>query len=205
MSGADSGAAPDGGAAPHGDACLFCAIVAGDEPASVVLAEEDVVAFLDAVPVNTGHVLVVPRQHAGGLVDLPLAIGEAVWRAAHRIGAAVRADPEWSEGVNLHLSDGEAAGQSVRHVHLHVIPRWDDDGLRIVHDDPPARPSRKELDAVAARLVRTLSRTEPAGARPRASAEGPAASAEGLGARPERSAARAERGDSHSAPVERSD
>jgi histidine triad (HIT) family protein len=144
-----------GGAAPD-DACLFCAIVAGEAPASVVHADDDVVAFLDTVPVNTGHVLVVPRRHATGLVDLPVPIGEAIWRAAHRIAAAMRADPEWSEGVNLHLSDGEAAGQSVRHVHLHVIPRWIDDGLRIVEDNVPARPSRIELDAVAARLTRTL-------------------------------------------------
>lgn len=138
------------------DACLFCAIVAGDAPASTVHADDDVVAFLDTVPVNTGHVLVVPRRHTAGLVDLPIDDGAAVWRAAHRIAAVMRADPEWSEGVNLHLSDGEAAGQSVGHVHLHVIPRWTDDGLRIVEDNVPARPSRQELDAVAERLTRAL-------------------------------------------------
>ncbi|GAA4285884.1 HIT family protein [Georgenia daeguensis] len=123
-------------------------------------ADDDVVAFLDAVPVNTGHVLVVPRRHAVGLVDLPVPAGEAVWRAAHRIAAVMRADPAWSEGVNLHLSDGEAAGQRVGHVHLHVIPRRRDDGLRIVEDNAPARPSRAELDSVAASLVRAL-RSEP--------------------------------------------
>lgn len=148
--------APPGGASPADPECLFCAIVAGDAPASVVHADDDVVAFLDTVPVNTGHVLVVPRRHAAGLVDLPVRAGEALWRAAHRIAATVRADPEWSEGVNLHLSDGEAAGQSVGHVHLHVIPRRRDDGLRIVEDNVPARPSRDELDAVAARLARAL-------------------------------------------------
>jgi histidine triad (HIT) family protein len=146
-----------GGSSPAGPACLFCAIAAGDAPASVVHADDDVVAFLDTVPVNTGHVLVVPRRHAAGLVDLPVPAGEAVWRAAHRIATVLRADPAWSEGVNLHLSDGEAAGQSVRHVHLHVIPRRTDDGLRIVEDNVPARPSRDELDSVAARLVSALS------------------------------------------------
>jgi histidine triad (HIT) family protein len=135
---------------------MFCRIVTGEAPASVVHADDDVVAFLDTVPVNTGHVLVVPRVHAAGLVDLPLAAGEAVWRAAHRIAAVMRADGEWSEGINLHLSDGVAAGQSVGHLHLHVIPRRPDDGLRIVEDNVPARPSRDELDGVAARLVRAL-------------------------------------------------
>jgi diadenosine tetraphosphate (Ap4A) HIT family hydrolase len=152
MSGAAGGAPSEG--------CLFCAIVAGRAPASVVHADDDVVAFLDTVPVNTGHVLVVPRRHAVGLVDLPVPSGEALWRAAHRIAAVMRDDPAWSEGVNLHLSDGEAAGQSVGHVHLHVIPRRTDDGLRIVEDNVPARPSRDELDSVAARLVRAL-RPEP--------------------------------------------
>ena len=154
---ADGGPGP--GAAASGQqeaACLFCAIVAGDAPASVVHADDDVVAFLDTVPVNTGHVLVVPRRHTAGLMDLPLPVGEAVWRAAHRIAAVMRADPEWSEGVNLHLSDGEAAGQSVGHLHLHVIPRWTDDGLRIVEDNVPARPSRDVLDAVAERLASAL-------------------------------------------------
>ncbi|GAA4419325.1 hypothetical protein GCM10023169_09870 [Georgenia halophila] len=109
-------------------------------------------AFLDTAPVNHGHVLVAPRAHAVGLADLPDADGVQVWRVAHRIGAALRSDQAWSDGVNLHLSDGVAAGQSVEHVHLHVIPRWPEDGLRIVEDHPPGRPAREELDDVAARL-----------------------------------------------------
>ena len=136
--------------------CPFCRIVAGTDAASVVHTDDDVVAFLDLVPVNTGHVLVVPRAHATGLGDLPAATGEALWRVAHRIGARLRRDPAWAEGVNLHLSDGEAAHQSVGHVHLHVIPRRTGDGLRIVHDRRPAHPSRAELDAVAARLREAL-------------------------------------------------
>ncbi|WP_405002673.1 HIT family protein [Georgenia subflava] len=160
MSGAASN--PGGPVAPSepgGSAdCLFCRIVAGAEPASIVHADDAVVAFLDAVPVNPGHVLVVPRVHASGLVDLPVDVGAAVWRVAHRIAAFMRSDPAWSEGVNLHLSDGAVADQSVGHVHLHVIPRFKDDGLRIVQDRDPARPSRDELDAVAARLSRDLTK-----------------------------------------------
>lgn len=154
--GASDSSEAAGGAASSAD-CMFCRIVAGDAPASVVHADDEVIAFLDTVPVNTGHVLVVPREHVVGLVDLPVAVGEALWRAAHRIAAVVRADPSLSEGVNLHLSDGEAAGQSVGHVHLHVIPRWTDDGLRIVEDNVPLRPSRDELDQVAVRLEQALS------------------------------------------------
>ncbi len=159
MSGGGDAGAPSaqaGGAAAGAPACPFCRIVTGAEPASVVHADDDVVAFLDVVPVNTGHVLVVPRAHATGLADLPEAAGAAVWRVAHRIGARMRQDPAWADGVNLHLSDGEAAHQTVGHVHLHVIPRRTGDGLRIVKDGATHRPARDELDAVAARLRQAL-------------------------------------------------
>jgi diadenosine tetraphosphate (Ap4A) HIT family hydrolase len=135
--------------------CAFCAIAAGTEPASVVRDDGEVLAFLTTAPVNPGHVLVVPRAHATGLADLPEGTGAALWRLGHELAVALRRDPAWAEGVNLHLSDGAAAGQHVFHVHLHVIPRFAGDGLRII-DDRPRRPSRGELDDVAARLGRAL-------------------------------------------------
>jgi histidine triad (HIT) family protein len=151
----------DAGAGAHesddGDVrqCVFCRIAAGQEPASIVRADDDVLAFLTDKPVNAGHVLVVPRAHAVGLSDLPAATGTLMWAVAQELATTLRRDPAWSDGVNLHLSDGEAAGQHVFHVHLHVIPRFRGDGLRITDErhDPPARP---ELDAVAARLRAAL-------------------------------------------------
>ncbi|UNX54612.1 HIT family protein [Georgenia sp. TF02-10] len=139
------------GGRPDDGGCLFCRIVAGEEPASVVHAEARMIAFLDAFPVNPGHVLLVPRRHAVGLADLDPADGVALWRVAHRLAPLLRAEP-WGEGVNLHLSDGAAAHQEVMHVHLHVIPRRRGDGLRIVQDNPASRPRRAELDEVAGRL-----------------------------------------------------
>jgi len=135
---------------------LFCRIADATEPASVVHADDAVVAFLDTAPVNAGHVLVAPRRHASGLTGLSDRDGVAVWRVAHRVAVALRKNPTWSEGVNLHLSDGEIAGQSVGHVHMHVIPRRTSDGMRIVEDNPPQRPSRGELDAVARDLAAAL-------------------------------------------------
>jgi histidine triad (HIT) family protein len=135
--------------------CVFCDIAAGAEPASVVRDDGEVLAFLTTAPVNPGHVLVVPRTHATSLADLPAATGAAVWRLAHELAVTLRRDPAWAQGVNLHLSDGAAAGQHVGHLHLHVIPRFADDGLRIT-DDRHERPSRDQLDDVAARLGRAL-------------------------------------------------
>ncbi|WP_238011967.1 HIT family protein [Dactylosporangium sp. AC04546] len=129
--------------------CIFCAIVAGAAEASFVHQDDDVVAFMDLNPVTPGHLLVIPRRHAVGLADLEEAAGEAVWRIAHRLGRVVRHD-----GVNLFLADGVAAGQEVFHVHLHVVPRYEGDGFKLVVK--PGRPTRAELDAMAASIREAL-------------------------------------------------
>jgi histidine triad (HIT) family protein len=116
--------------APDAD-CVFCAIVAGREPASIVYSDDAIVAFLDMRPVNTGHLLVVPRAHAESLADLSEPLGARMFTVAQRLAAALRASGLRCEGVNLFLADGEAAGQEVGHVHLHVLPRFHGDGFRI--------------------------------------------------------------------------
>ncbi len=139
--------------------CLFCRLVAGDGEMSLVHEDDRTVVFMDIQPVVRGHVLVVPRRHATSLADLDREDGAAVFRAGQRVAAALRASSFRCEGVNLFLADGEAAGQDVFHVHLHVIPRHDGDGfgLRL----PPGysvRP-RTELDEAAADLRRSFSAT----------------------------------------------
>jgi diadenosine tetraphosphate (Ap4A) HIT family hydrolase len=132
--------------------CLFCRLVAGDGEVSVVEEAERTVTFMDIQPVVRGHVLVVPRAHATFLADLDPEDGAEVFRAGQRAAAALRASSLRCEGVNLFLADGEAAGQDVFHVHLHVIPRYDGDGFGLrVPDDYSLRP-RAELDEAAAAL-----------------------------------------------------
>lgn len=130
--------------------CVFCAIAAGREPASVVHADAAIVAFLDVRPVNPGHLLVVPRAHAPGLAELAPELGTRMFAVGHRLALALRTTGLRCDGVNLFLADGEAAGQEVPHVHLHVLPRFRGDNFR-VHADWQ-RPDRAELDATAARL-----------------------------------------------------
>ncbi|WP_230977575.1 HIT family protein [Georgenia yuyongxinii] len=137
--------------------CVFCQIASGTEPASMVRADDEVLAFLTHQPVNAGHVLVVPRGHVVGLADLPDATGAAMWKLAQEIATTLRHDPAWSDGVNLHLSDGAAAGQHVFHLHLHVIPRFRGDGLRIT-DERHHPPTRHELDEAATKLRGALGR-----------------------------------------------
>ncbi|MGH8874893.1 MAG: HIT family protein [Acidimicrobiia bacterium] len=129
--------------------CVFCAIVAGESPASVVDEDEAVVAFMDILPVTAGHTLVIPRRHALGLADLEDREGGAMFAVARRVAAALRRSGFRCEGINLFVADGLAAGQEVFHVHLHVLPRFPGDGfgLRI---DRPGPPDRATLDEQAA-------------------------------------------------------
>ncbi|MEZ5151364.1 HIT family protein [Rhodococcus zopfii] len=134
--------------------CVFCAIVAGDAPASIVLDEPDLIAFMDIRPFTAGHLLVVPKRHAPGLGALDPEDGFRIFDAGRRIATALRSGALPVDGVNLFLADGEAAGQEVFHVHLHVIPRRHGDGfgLRAV----PRSPNRTVLDGTAAAIRNTL-------------------------------------------------
>ncbi|MFQ5919418.1 MAG: HIT family protein [Thermoplasmata archaeon] len=129
--------------------CVFCGIVAGEIPASVVYEDDRVVAFLDIRPVNPGHLMVIPRGHATLLADVDEETGAHVFRVAHRLARSLRDSGLRCEGVNLFLADGEAAFQEVPHLHLHVFPRFKGDAFKI-DADWDTHPSREELEAVAA-------------------------------------------------------
>ena len=132
--------------------CLFCRLLSGDGELSVVAEDERTVTFMDIQPVVRGHMLVVPRAHAAYLADLDDEGGAAVFRSGRHAAASLRASSLRCEGVNLFLADGEAAGQDVFHVHLHVIPRFDGDGFGLrLPPDYSVRP-RAELDDAAAAL-----------------------------------------------------
>jgi histidine triad (HIT) family protein len=133
--------------------CTFCKIVAGRAPASVVYRDDVCIAFMDITPVNPGHLLIVPLKHATYLADLDLQTGGALFKVAQRLSAAVRKSGLRVEGVNLLLADGEAAGQSVFHVHLHVLPRFLGDGFG--HRFPATygqHPRREQLDSNASAI-----------------------------------------------------
>lgn len=133
------------------DGCVFCEIVAGTSPASVVYDDALALAFLDIHPVTPGHGLVIPKRHAAGLADLDEETGAHLFRVGTRLAAALRRSGLRCEGVNLFLADGEAAGQEIFHVHLHVFPRYEGDRFRIEADRFSA-PERAELDRAARRL-----------------------------------------------------
>jgi histidine triad (HIT) family protein len=131
--------------------CLFCKIVAGEVPAEKVAEDERTVAFMDINPATRGHLLVVPRKHAADLLEIEpdelAAVSVAAQRMAKRAKEALGAD-----GVNLINSCGEHAWQTVFHFHVHVIPRYADDPLKLPWI--PAPGSQDEIRAAADALRR---------------------------------------------------
>jgi histidine triad (HIT) family protein len=131
--------------------CLFCRIIAGDLPATIVAEDERTISFMDIHPATRGHALVVPRAHSEDLLsvdsddlrEVAVAAQRLAGRAKERLGAA---------GVNLINSCGSAAWQTVFHFHVHVIPRYEGDPLRLPWHPQPGDP--QEIAAAAAELTR---------------------------------------------------
>ncbi|TMB39822.1 MAG: HIT family protein [Deltaproteobacteria bacterium] len=133
-------------------ACVFCRIVAGEIPAEVVAREPEVVAFLDTHPLADGHVLVVPRAHVALLEDLEPAAADALLRAVVRLARPVR-EALGAAGTTIGVNNGEATGQTIPHVHFHIVPRWPGDGAGSIHTVFPRR-ARRSLAEVGAAIRR---------------------------------------------------
>jgi histidine triad (HIT) family protein len=137
--------------------CVFCNILAGKLPSSRVYQDKICTAFLDIQPVNPGHVLIVPNQHAACLAELNEDTGAHMFRIAQRLAAALRRSAVKCEGVNFFLADGEAAFQDVFHVHLHVFPRFAGDGFDLeLGPNYDNKPGRDELDEIAGNIRSVL-------------------------------------------------
>jgi histidine triad (HIT) family protein len=119
--------------------CLFCKIVAGEIPSTRIDEDERTIAFMDINPGTRGHALVVPRNHARDLHDIDAQDLAAVTRAGQRLAARQR-DVLCADGVNLLNACGAAAWQTVFHFHLHVVPRYADDGLTLPWVPTPGDP-----------------------------------------------------------------
>lgn len=131
--------------------CIFCKILAGELPATIVDEDERTVAMMDINPATRGHLLVIPRTHSADLMSIDqddlCAVAVASQRLAVRAKERLRAD-----GVNLVNSCGSVAWQTVFHFHMHVIPRYADDPLRLPWVPAPGDP--EEIAAAAQELTR---------------------------------------------------
>jgi histidine triad (HIT) family protein len=134
------------------DDCIFCKIVAGELPSTKIYEDEGTLAFMDIAPWTRGHALVIPKAHSRDLGEISEDDLAAVSATSKRV-AELQKERLGAEGVNLLNCYGAAAWQTVFHTHVHVIPRYEGDGMQV-----PARPGagggEDEIKAAGAELAR---------------------------------------------------
>jgi len=129
--------------------CVFCRIVAKEIPATVVHEDEHTLAFMDIGQVNPGHVLVAVKKHAENIFALDEAQASAVFRSAAKVARAIRGAFE-PQGLSVYQANGAAAGQTVLHLHIHLVPRYEGDGMALTW--PVKNPPREKLTEYAAKI-----------------------------------------------------
>jgi len=135
--------------------CIFCTIIEGQAPAEVVFEDEETLAFMDINPANPGHTLVIPKRHIQDIYGMDEETAAAVMRTAVRVARAIKRALQ-PDGMNLVQSNERAGGQDIFHFHIHVIPRWYGDGLRLAR--PPEVRRTMPIKAAAARISLEVSK-----------------------------------------------
>ena len=132
------------------DNCIFCKIANGEIPSKTLYEDRNFRVILDLGPATKGHALILPREHAENLYDLPRESASEVMVLAQKM-AATLVEKLRCDGLNLVQNNGEAAGQTVRHFHLHLIPRYVDDGQSI--NWKTGSPTQEELENIRRTIV----------------------------------------------------
>lgn len=136
--------------------CSFCDIIHGAAEVSICFEDSDSMAFMDIQPVNSGHILVVPKQHYESLVDIPPRLAMHLFNVAMHLEGVVRKVTGCAD-ANLVVNSGHRAGQDIFHYHVHVIPRRAGDGFDIpLPFGGSEMPGRQQLDAMAAQVIAAL-------------------------------------------------
>ena len=128
--------------------CLFCKIVNGDIPCHKIYEDDDVLAFLDITNDPEGHTLVVPKVHATNMFDCDAEVFKKVSGAVQKISKHYR-DIGYAQGINVYINNEKAAGQEVMHLHVHILPRKENDGVNFAR---PGVPSVRDIAVVANEL-----------------------------------------------------
>ena len=119
-----------GGVIMKKDDCIFCKLANGDIPVEAVYEDDVVKAIFDASPASEGHILILPKDHADNIYDLTDEQASGVFRAAKKIACAMREGLDY-DGMNVVQNNGEIAGQTVFHFHMHLIPRYKGDSVNV--------------------------------------------------------------------------
>ena len=127
------------------DNCIFCKIASGEIPSNTLYEDESFRVILDNGPATKGHALVLPKEHYADLFEIPEDVLSGAAIVAKKVAGTMKEKLD-CDGLNLVQNNGEAAGQTVMHFHLHIIPRYKDDGQHILWK--PTSPSAEELSRV---------------------------------------------------------
>ena len=133
--------------------CVFCKIIAGQIPSTQVCEDQQTFAFMDIGQVNPGHVLVAVKPHLESIIGLDDELAGAVFRTTARVAKAVHA-AFVPQGMSIYQANGAAAGQTVFHLHIHVVPRWDADGMNLTW--PVKNPPREKIEEYALKIRAAL-------------------------------------------------
>ena len=129
--------------------CIFCKIANGEIPSRTIYENDLFRVILDNGPATEGHALVLPKDHYANLFEIPADTAAAAMKTAQTVAAMLK-EKLHADGLNLVQNNGETAGQTVHHFHMHIIPRYKGDGQNILWK--PGHPSDQELDAVLGRI-----------------------------------------------------
>lgn len=135
------------------DDCIFCKIVAGDIPCFKIYEDEHTLAFMDINPANRGHALAIPKAHSPDLYESPDQTLAVTLATARKVARAVRATVN-PDGLNLVQANGPGAAQSVFHLHVHVMPRYTDDDLKLNWGMKPG--DMDEIKALSGEIARNI-------------------------------------------------
>jgi len=134
--------------------CLFCKIIQKEIPAQIVFEDEGTMAVLDVSPRAPGHTMVLPKKHAAHILELNEKSVGTVFLAVRRVTAALQRAFA-PDGFTIGINHGHAAGQAIDHLHVHIIPRWSDDGGHSIHSLVTNSP-RESLEEIRSKIVKTF-------------------------------------------------
>ena len=132
------------------DNCIFCKIANGEIPSRTICENEKFRVIVDNGPATEGHALVLPKEHFADLFEIPADWAAEAMKTA-QVTAELLKEKLGADGLNIVQNNGEAAGQTVRHFHIHIIPRYKGDGQNILWK--PGHPSDAELDSICSRIL----------------------------------------------------
>lgn len=137
------------------DDCIFCKIIAGEIPRVKLYEDDHTLAFMDINPANRGHALAIPKKHERGLLEASDDTLAVTISTARKLARAVQATVE-PDGINLVQANGPGAAQSVFHLHLHIVPRFEGDELKLNWGVPPQPGDMDEIKALGERIAANI-------------------------------------------------